>query len=83
MLITCICGVSHSLDAQTPEPSKPTSEPGKQKEFIYVLRLVPRLYDDEKWTKEDNAVLDPALHSIPRSDKIRSIDSAWTHKRAK
>jgi hypothetical protein len=26
--------------------------------FIYVLKLVPRLYDDMKWTKEDNAALD-------------------------
>src|SRR5437667_10729690 len=51
MLITCICAVSHSLDAQTPEPGKP-------KEFIYLLRLVPRLYDDKNWTKEDNAVLE-------------------------
>ena len=60
MLITCICAVSscdrnggdgdinnnHSLDAKTPEPGKP-------KEFIYVLRLVPRLYDGMTWTKED------------------------------
>jgi uncharacterized protein len=51
MLITCVCAVSYSLDADTPEPSK-------QKEFIYVLRLVPRLYDDTKWTKEDNAAVD-------------------------
>ena len=65
MLITCICAVSYSLDAQTPERGKPTPEPGKstpepskQKEFIYVQRLVPRLYDGEKWTKEDNAALD-------------------------
>ena len=65
MLITCICAVSscdrnggdvnisnnHSLDAKTPEP-------GKQKEFIYVQRLVPRLYDGKKWTKEDKAASD-------------------------
>ena len=43
--------MSHPLNAQTREPSKP-------KEFIYVLRLVPRLYDDKNWTKEDNAVLE-------------------------
>jgi uncharacterized protein YciI len=68
MLMTCICAVSHSLDAQTPEPGKPTPEPGtptpepgkqtpkpgKPKEFIYVLRLVPRLRDGKDWTKEDN-----------------------------
>ena len=50
--------MSHSLDAQTPEPGKPTPEAGKQKEFIYVQRLVPRLYDGENWTKEDKATSD-------------------------
>jgi uncharacterized protein len=29
----------------------------KPKQFIYVLHLVPRLYDDKNWTKEDNAAL--------------------------
>jgi uncharacterized protein YciI len=43
--------MTHLLDAQTQELSKP-------KQFIYVLRLVPRLYDDKNWTKEDNAVLE-------------------------
>ena len=63
MLITCICAVSHSLDAQTPEP-------GNLKEFIYVLRLVPRLYDDTKWTKEDNAALD--RHFIRFQEAVKS-----------
>ena len=63
ILITCICAVSHSLDAQTPEP-------GNLKEFIYVLRLVPRLYDDKKWTKEDNAALD--RHFIRFQEAIKS-----------
>ena len=30
----------------------------KPKQFIYVLRLVPRLYDDKNWTKDDAAALD-------------------------
>ena len=30
----------------------------KPKQFIYVLRLVPRLYDDKSWTKDDSAALD-------------------------
>jgi uncharacterized protein YciI len=51
MLLVCICTMTHLLDAQTQELSKP-------KQFIYVLRLVPRLYDDKNWTKEDNAVLE-------------------------
>ena len=57
ILISCVCAVSHSVDAQTAESTKPTPEPGKPKEFIYVLRLVPRLYDDKNWTKEDTAAL--------------------------
>jgi len=32
--------------------------PSKPKQFIYVLRLVPRLYDDNAWTKDDSAALD-------------------------
>ena len=36
--------------AQEPQPTKP-------KQFIYVLHLVPRLYDDKNWTKEDTAAL--------------------------
>jgi uncharacterized protein len=63
MLITCICALSHSLDAQTPEP-------GNLKEFIYVLRLVPRLYDDTKWTKEDSAALD--RHFIRFQEAVKS-----------
>src|SRR5215217_2595644 len=39
------------LAAQEPPAEKP-------KQFIYVLRLVPRLYDDKNWTKEDGAVLE-------------------------
>ena len=39
------------LNAQEPKPAKP-------KQFIYVLRLVPRLHADSAWTKEDNAVLE-------------------------
>jgi uncharacterized protein len=41
-----------SLAAQTPEAGT------KPKQFIYVLRLVPRLYSDTAWTKEDKMALD-------------------------
>ena len=33
-------------------------QPAKPKQFIYVLRLVPRLYSDANWTKEDKTVLE-------------------------
>ena len=86
MLVACICAVS-SLDAQTPEPGKQTPEPakqtpepgkqtpeaGKQKEFMYVQRLVPRLYDGEKWRKEDKEALDRHLarfHEAAKSGQL-------------
>jgi len=33
----------------------------KPKQFIYVLHLVPRLYDDKAWTGEDKAAVDRHL----------------------
>src|SRR4051812_37843902 len=48
-LVVCYCVIASSLPAQVPET--------KPKQFIYVLRLVPRLYSDSAWTKEDNMAL--------------------------
>jgi uncharacterized protein YciI len=42
--------IGQSLPAQAPKAEKP-------KQFIYVLRLVPRLYSDANWTKEVKIVL--------------------------
>src|SRR5262245_4052121 len=84
VLTTCICAVSHWLDAQTPkpgkqtpEPSKPTAEPGKQtpepgkqKEFISLQRLVPRLYEGESWTREDKTASD--RHFIQFTEAAKS-----------
>jgi uncharacterized protein YciI len=50
-----ISAIAQSLPAQTPEPNK------KPKQFIYVLHLVPRLYDDKAWTAEDKAAVDRHL----------------------
>ena len=49
LFLVCHCVIASSLPAQAPET--------KPKQFIYVLRLVPRLYSDSAWTKEDNMVL--------------------------
>jgi uncharacterized protein len=51
VLLICIFAIVQSLNAQEPKAAKP-------KQFIYVLRLVPRLHSDSAWTKEDNAVLE-------------------------
>ena len=45
-----VLAIVQSLNAQEPKTGKP-------KQFIYVLKLVPRLYADSAWTKEDQAVL--------------------------
>jgi uncharacterized protein len=47
--LVCVFAIIQPLPAQTPQ--------AKPKQFIYVLRLVPRLYSDSAWTKEDNMAL--------------------------
>src|SRR5438309_1008786 len=50
------------------------STPEKSNQYIYVLRLVPRLYDDKNWTPDDNAVLQRHLarfkHAIETGELI-------------
>jgi uncharacterized protein len=48
--LVCVFAIVQPLPAQTPE-----AEP---KQFIYVLRLVPRLHSDSAWTQEDKMALD-------------------------
>jgi uncharacterized protein YciI len=48
--LLCVLAILQSSQAQEPKPDKP-------KQFIYVLHLVPRLYSDSAWTKEDEAEL--------------------------
>jgi uncharacterized protein YciI len=50
ILLVCVFAIVQPLPAQTPE-----AEP---KQFIYVLRLVPRLHSDSAWTQEDKMALD-------------------------
>jgi uncharacterized protein YciI len=44
-----LCLVASSLPAQGPDT--------KPKQFIYVLRLVPRLHSESAWTKDDEMAL--------------------------
>lgn len=44
-----LCLVASPFFAQTSDT--------KPKQFIYVLRLVPRLHSDSAWTKEDEMVI--------------------------
>jgi uncharacterized protein YciI len=56
-------------------------EAAETKQFIYVLHLVPRLYSDANWTKEDTMALDRHFarfkHSIETGELIlagRTLD---------
>jgi uncharacterized protein YciI len=48
--LVCVLAIFQWSLAQEPKPDKP-------KQFIYVLHLVPRLYSDSAWTKDDEAAL--------------------------
>jgi uncharacterized protein len=61
--IVCIFAIVQSLTAQKPKTDKP-------KQFIYVLHLVPRLYADSAWTKEDKAALE--RHFVRFQEAIKS-----------
>jgi uncharacterized protein YciI len=38
--------------------------PSKPKQFIYVLRLVARLYDEQAWSKEDQAAIEQHFNRL-------------------
>ena len=52
-LLICLCSIAFSSSAQTPKIEKPK----QTRQFIYVLKLVPRLHSDSAWTDDDKAAL--------------------------
>jgi uncharacterized protein len=62
-----------SLAVSSSLAQEPKSDP-KPKQFIYVLRLVPRLHDDSAWTKEDEMAIGRHLtrfkHAIEKGELI-------------
>jgi uncharacterized protein len=60
--LVCTFAIGQSLPAQPPKAEKP-------QQFIYVLRLVPRLYSDSNWTKEDKTVLERHLARFQEATK--------------
>ena len=67
ILFICVFSVAFSSVAQELKVEKP-------KQFIYVLKLVPRLHSDSAWTKEDKMALDRHFarfqHSIETGELI-------------
>lgn len=64
--LVCIFAMAFSSVAQEPKAEKP-------KQFIYILRLVPRLYSDSAWTKEDNMALDRHFARFQHSIATREL----------
>ena len=66
--LVCLFMFVHQSAAQTAEPAR------KTKQFIYVLRLVPRLHADSAWTKDDEMALSRHLarfkHAIDTGELI-------------
>ncbi len=54
-------------------PSSRAEETPKPKQFIYVLRLVPRLHVDTNWTKDDEAVLQRHLTRFQEAIKTGQL----------
>ena len=48
----------------------------QSKVFIYVLKLVPRLHDDKKWTKEDKEALDRHFTQLKEAAKSGVVIAA-------
>ena len=42
-----------AIAAFAAEPKKSATPPPKQKQYLYLLKLVPRLHDDSAWTDDD------------------------------
>ena len=55
--------------------SAPTQESKAQKpkQFIYVLHLVPRLYDDKAWTAEDRAAVEQHFNRFKDAAKTGQL----------
>lgn len=62
----CLSALLNPANAQSPTPGKP-------KQFIYVLRLVPRPYSDGAWTREDEAVLERHLTRFKEAIKTGQL----------
>lgn len=50
----------------------PTTSP-RTKQFLIVLRLVPRLHDDKAWTKEDQAAVGRHFERLKEATKLGQV----------
>jgi uncharacterized protein YciI len=68
-LFDLVIAMAAVLAVVQPLPAQ-ESQPEKQKQFVCVLHLVPRLYGDANWTAEDKKVLQ--RHFVRFQDAIKA-----------
>lgn len=56
-----------AADDKAAPPASPTAAKPKLKQYLYVLKLVPRLHDDKAWTDADKAVLGRHVENFKRA----------------
>ena len=57
-LLAACCLAAVALSTAMPAaPAEKKDDAPKLKQFVYVLRLVPRLHDDQAWTDADKAAV--------------------------
>jgi|ERR1043166_2453529 uncharacterized protein YciI len=49
------------------------TEPKRPNQFIYVLHLVPRLYDDKAWTEQDKSAVDRHFNRLKEGVKSGQV----------
>jgi len=60
LVLLSLCGPAAAQEPQKKE---------EKKQFVYVLKLVPRLLDEKNWTKEDGAVVGRHFRRLQRLHK--------------
>lgn len=59
LLTLALCGAARAQEAGKKE----------QKQFIYVLKLTPRLLDEKSWTEQDNQIVGRHFRRLQRLHK--------------
>ena len=59
LLTLALCGATLAQEAQKKE----------QKQFIYVLKLTPRLLEEKNWTEQDNQIIGRHFSRLQRLHK--------------
>ncbi len=64
LVVLCFCSVTISQESRKKD---------EKKQFIYVLKLIPRLLDEKNWTKEDSEVVGRHFRRLQRLHKEGNV----------